>query len=80
MRVTSLSLKDDQYQEVRALAEFYGESVAVFMQQIILERLEDESDYHDVVGNLKESHGQTVSRNAIKRRLDLIGDQSRREQ
>lgn len=71
MTVTSLRFKDEQYREVKALAEFYGESVTTFMRQTILERLEDESDYHDAVASLKESHGETVSREAIKRRLEL---------
>ena len=71
MTVTSLRFKDEQYKEVKALAEFYGESVTTFMRQTILERLEDESDYRDAVDNLKESHGETVSRETIKHRLEL---------
>jgi len=71
MTVTSIRFKDDQYQAVKALADFYGESVKTFMRQTILERLEDEADYRDAASNLKESHGETVSREEIMHRLGL---------
>lgn len=71
MTVTSIRFKDDQYQAIKALADFYGESVATFMRQTILERLEDEADYRDAASNLEESHGETVSREEIMHRLGL---------
>ncbi|AYM02327.1 type II toxin-antitoxin system RelB family antitoxin [Levilactobacillus yiduensis] len=71
MTVTSLRFKDDQYQEVKALADFYGESVTTFMRRTILERLEDEADYRDAVSNLQTSHGETVSRQEVMQRLGL---------
>ncbi|MGX6429760.1 type II toxin-antitoxin system RelB family antitoxin [Levilactobacillus yonginensis] len=71
MTVTSLRFKDDQYKQVKELAEFYGEPVTTFMRKTILERLEDESDYRDAARNLEASHGEKVSREEIKHRLGL---------
>jgi len=71
MTVTSLRFKDDQYREVKALADFYGESVTTFMRQTILERLEDEADYQDAVINLGDRHDAVVSREEIRHRLAL---------
>ncbi|ETY75389.1 type II toxin-antitoxin system RelB family antitoxin [Lactiplantibacillus fabifermentans] len=71
MTVTALRFKDDQYEAIKKLAEFNGVTVPTFMRQTILERLEDEQDYHDALVNLRESHGETVSRSEIKRRLGM---------
>lgn len=71
MTVTSLRFKDEQYKKVKDLAKFYGVSVTEFMRQTVLERIDDENDYSDAMKNLKESHGKTVKRSEILKRLDL---------
>jgi len=71
MTVTSLRFKDDQYEAVKVLADFYGETVTTFMRRTILERLEDESDYQDAVKNLQASQGKTVSRQEVMNRLGM---------
>ncbi|WP_125763661.1 type II toxin-antitoxin system RelB family antitoxin [Levilactobacillus mulengensis] len=71
MTVTSLRFKDDQYEAIKVLADFYGETVTAFMKRVILERLEDESDYQDVVKNLQASQGEVVSRYEVMTHLKL---------
>ncbi|WP_125589225.1 type II toxin-antitoxin system RelB family antitoxin [Companilactobacillus jidongensis] len=71
MTVTSLRFKDDQYKQVKNLAKFYGISVTEFMRQTVLEKVNDENDYQDAMKNLKESHGETVNRTEILKRLNL---------
>lgn len=71
MTVTSLRFKDDQYKQVKDLAKFYGISVTEFMRQTILEKINDENDYQDAMENLKKSHGETVKRTEILKRLNL---------
>jgi len=69
MTVTSLRFKDDQYEAIKVLADFYGETVTAFMKKVILERLEDESDYQDAVKNLQASQGEVVSRQEVMAHL-----------
>lgn len=72
MTVTSLRFKDEQYREIKELAEFEGVSVTTFMRQTILDRLQDENDYYEAAQNLEESNGETVSRDEIRRRLGIV--------
>lgn len=72
MTVTSLRFKDEQYQEIKELAEFEGVSVTTFMRQTILDRLQDENDYYEAAKNLEESNGETVSRDEVRRRLGMV--------
>ncbi|GMA08022.1 hypothetical protein GCM10025886_11730 [Tetragenococcus halophilus subsp. flandriensis] len=71
MVVTSLFFKDEQYREIKELAKFEEVSVATFMRQTILEQLQDENDYYEAAQNLKESNGETVTSDEIKRRLNI---------
>jgi len=71
MTVTSLRFKDDQYKKVKDLAKFYGNSVTEFMRQTVMDRINDENDYNDAIKNLKESHGKTVKRDEIIKRLNI---------
>ncbi|MCF1684220.1 DUF6290 family protein [Tetragenococcus halophilus] len=72
MVLTSLYFTDEQYREIKELAEFESVYVTEFMKRTILDRVQNENDYYEAVQNLKESHGETVSRGEVKRRLDLI--------
>lgn len=69
--VTSLRLKKDHYQQVKKMADCHGISVAKYMREAVLERLEDEADYHDAMTNLNASHGETVSRDEIRQCLGM---------
>ncbi|AYW48394.1 hypothetical protein C7K38_08460 [Tetragenococcus osmophilus] len=75
MVVTSLRFKDEQYQEIKELAEFEGVSVTTFMRQTILDRLQDEKSYYEAVQSLEESNGESVSSDEIKRRLGMARQQ-----
>lgn len=69
--VTSLRFKKDQYDKVKARADFNGVSVTTYMRQAVLEHAEDETDYQDAAVNLKASHGETVSRAEVMARLGM---------
>ncbi|MCH4171137.1 MAG: DUF6290 family protein [Lactobacillus sp.] len=71
MAVTSLRFDDDQYEKVKELADFHGLTVTGYMRQAVLERMADEEDYKDAMDNLKASHGKTVSRETIMKRLGM---------
>ena len=69
--VISLQFNDDQYKKVKELADFHGVSVTQYMREAVLERVEDEEDYAAAMANLNASHGETVSRTEIRKRLGL---------
>ncbi|WJS82731.1 DUF6290 family protein [Tetragenococcus halophilus] len=71
MVLTSLYFTDEQYREIKELAEFESVYVTEFTKQTILDRVQDENDYYEAVQNLAESNGETVSRDEVKRRLDI---------
>ncbi|GMA46051.1 MULTISPECIES: DUF6290 family protein [Tetragenococcus] len=75
MVVTSLRFKDEQYQEIKELAEFEGVFVTTFMRQTILGRLQDEKGCYEAVQSLEESNGESVSSDEIKRRLGMARQQ-----
>lgn len=68
---TSIRFPEEQYMEIKKLADLYGESVTNFMRQTIIERLEDELDYNQAVANKKASNGEMVSRKEIMERLGM---------
>ena len=70
MPVTSLRFKDEQYDEIKETAAFYGVSVTTFMRQTILDRMEDEQDYRDAVDSVDASDNQTVSRDEMLKRFN----------
>lgn len=70
MTVTSLKFTDDQYKQIKDLAKLYDISITEFMKQIILEKINDKNDYQNAMKNLKESHGKTVKRTEIFKRLN----------
>lgn len=69
--VTSLRFKNDQYNKIKAQADFNGVSVTAYIRQAVLEHVEDETDYQDAAANLKASHGKTVSRAEVMARLGM---------
>lgn len=69
--VTLLRFKNDQYKKVKEMADFHGVSVTTYMREAVLERMEDEEDYHDAMANLWASHGETVSSDEIRKNLGL---------
>ncbi|KRK13103.1 hypothetical protein FD51_GL001294 [Lacticaseibacillus zeae DSM 20178 = KCTC 3804] len=69
--VISLQFKDDQYKKVKELADSHGVSVTQYMRDAVLKRVADEEDYAAAMANLNASHGKTVYRTEIRKRLGL---------
>nr|WP_235807923.1 hypothetical protein [Levilactobacillus acidifarinae] len=61
----------DQYQQIKAMADFHGVTVTTYLRTTILTRTADDVDYRDARANLKMSRGETVSSNDIRQRLGL---------
>ncbi|GAW98533.1 type II toxin-antitoxin system RelB family antitoxin [Secundilactobacillus mixtipabuli] len=69
--VISLRFKNDQYDKIKAQANFNGVSITTYMRQAVLEHVENETDYQNAAVNLKASHGKTVSRAEVMARLGM---------
>ncbi|WP_057819234.1 type II toxin-antitoxin system RelB family antitoxin [Schleiferilactobacillus perolens] len=69
--LTTLHFRDEEYNQIKVLAARHGISASEYMRQAVLDRIEDEEDYRGAVINIKASHGETVSRERIKKRLDI---------
>ncbi|KJW13273.1 hypothetical protein [Levilactobacillus spicheri] len=67
----SLKFTNDQYQRIKAMADFHGVAVTTYLRTTILTRTADDTDYRDAMANLKASCGETVSNNDIRQRLGL---------
>ncbi|UQS82917.1 DUF6290 family protein [Bombilactobacillus folatiphilus] len=52
-------------------ADLDGQTSTEFMRNAVLEKLEDSLDYQDAVTNIRESNGQNVSRECVKKQLGL---------
>lgn len=68
---TTIRFDKDVLNLIHKQADLDGQSATEFMRNAVLEKLEDSLDYQDAVKNIRESHGQTVSRNDVKKQLGL---------
>ncbi|WP_367342785.1 type II toxin-antitoxin system RelB family antitoxin [Limosilactobacillus sp.] len=68
---TTIRFDKDVLNLIHKQADLDGQSATEFMRNAVLEKLEDSLDYQDAVKNIRESHGQTVSRDDVKKQLGL---------
>lgn len=68
---TTIRFDEDVLNLIHKQANLDGQTSTEFMRNAILEKLADSLDYQDAVKNIRESHGQTVSRDDVKKQLGL---------
>lgn len=68
---TTIRFDEDVLNLIHKQANLDGQTSTEFMRNAVLEKLEDSLDYQDAVKNIRESHGQTVSRDDVKKQLGL---------
>lgn len=68
---TTIRFDEDVLNLIHRQANLDGQTSTEFMRNAILEKLADSLDYQDAVKNIRESHGQTVSRDDVKKQLGL---------
>ncbi|MBD7894395.1 hypothetical protein H9564_01405 [Limosilactobacillus sp. Sa3CUN2] len=68
---TTIRFDKDVLNLIHKQADLDGQTSTEFMRSAVLEKLEDSLDYQDAVKNIRESHGQAVSRDDVKRQLGL---------
>lgn len=68
---TTIRFDEDVLNLIHRQANLDGQTSTEFMRNAVLEKLADSLDYQDTVKNIRESHGQTVSRDDVKKQLGL---------
>lgn len=68
---TTIRFDEDVLNLIHRQANLDGQTSTEFMRNAVLEKLADSLDYQDAVKNIRESHGQTVSRDDVKKQLGL---------
>lgn len=68
---TTIRFDEDVLNLIHSQANLDGQTSTEFMRNAVLEKLADSLDYQDAVKNIRESHGQTVSRDDVKKQLGL---------
>lgn len=68
---TTIRFDEDVLNLIHRQANLDGQTSTEFMRNAVLEKLADSLDYQDAVKNIRESHGQTVSRDDVKKQLSL---------
>lgn len=68
---TTIRFDEDVLNLIHKQANLDGQTSTEFMRNAVLEKLADSLDYQDAVKNIRESHGQTVSRDDVKKQLGL---------
>lgn len=68
---TTIRFDEDVLNLIHRQANLDGQTSTEFMRNAVLEKLEDSLDYQDAVKNIRESLGQTVSRDDVKKQLGL---------
>jgi predicted transcriptional regulator len=72
MTTVTIRFDDAVYKQIKELAAFHGLTPTAFMENTILEQVEDELDYQDAIKVLQESDGETVSQEEVMARLGLL--------
>lgn len=67
----SLEFTNNQYRQIKTMADFHGVTVPTYLRTAILARTADDTDCRDAMANLKASRGETVSSNDIRQCLGL---------
>ena len=68
---TTIRFDEDVLNLIHRQANLDGQTSTEFMRNAVLEKLADSLDYQDAVKNIRESHGQTVFRDDVKKQLGL---------
>ncbi|WP_270262132.1 type II toxin-antitoxin system RelB family antitoxin [Lactobacillus panisapium] len=68
---TTIRFDEDVLNLIHRQANLDGQTSTEFMRNAVLEKLADSLDYQDAVKNIRESHGQTISRDDVKKQLGL---------
>lgn len=68
---TTIRFDEDVLNLIHRQANLDGQTSTEFMRNAVLEKLADSLDYQDAFKNIRESHGQTVSRDDVKKQLGL---------
>lgn len=68
---TTIRFDEDVLNLIHRQANLDGQTSTEFMRNAVLEKLADSLDYQDAVKNIRESHGQIVSRDDVKKQLGL---------
>lgn len=68
---TTIRFDKDVLNLIHKQADLDGQTSTEFMRNAVLEKLEDSLDYQDAIKNIRESNGQTVSREDVKKQLGL---------
>jgi len=67
-QLTTIRLDTQLLSWVKELADFNGISTTKMVEEILAEKRQDELDYLDALTSIKESNGQTISREEMMRR------------
>ncbi|CAM3046096.1 type II toxin-antitoxin system RelB family antitoxin [Lactiplantibacillus plajomi] len=68
---TTIRFDEDVLNLIHKQAKLDGQTATDFMRRAILEKLEDSLDYRDAIRNIRAAHGQTSSREDVKKQLGL---------
>ena len=66
---TTIRFDEDVLNLIHKQANLDGQTSTEFMRNAVLEKLEDSLDYQDAIKNIHSSHGETESRDDVKKQL-----------
>lgn len=68
MSTLTVRLNDEQHNLIKESAEFHGETLADFIRETLMSRIEDELDYAQGIAVLNENNA-TVSRDEVLKQI-----------
>lgn len=68
----SIRFNDKQYKEIKAMADFEGQTISSYMKKAILEKIEDDQDYKDAVRAKNESNRKIYSEKEVIKELNMF--------
>lgn len=64
-----IKLTEEQFEQIKRLANLEDEPVTAYIKNIILEKVEDEQDYKDAIQARKEINGKVYSEREVMKEL-----------
>lgn len=71
MKEVSIEFNNKQYKEIETMARFNRLTVATYVKNAVLERIEDDQDYKDAITAKEENNGETYSESSVMKELNM---------
>lgn len=71
MKKVTINLDNALYAKIETMAKLKKQAITSYVKEIILEKVEDDQDYKDVIEAKEESNGETYLECSVMKELNM---------